>query len=263
MRYRRRNTLALWTLIATSFCALAPFRAESGRRPFLYTYDSEIVPEGDVELEQWIWAESKIPANPNRQAVYWIWWGPVIGASNHLEIALPFQIAATASSMGLDWISADLRYRFFSREKDGGIQPLLRVAVKQAVRAQSAPSTAEMNLVVTYGRATQLHLAVDLGLRVALPWPEVSPRGRPIFASYSAGLAYPLIGNELRIAAEFYGEAGLQDSLSTRVPRNSVGGSLSWTRGRIWITAGSLFGLTGLSAATPEFSPRLIWGIAL
>jgi len=262
MQFGGSARLSVVTLVGAAFCALAPLSAESGRRPFLFTYDSEIVPEGDVELEQWLWAESKVPASPNRPALYWIWWGPVIGVSNHLEIALPFQVVASANSMGLNWFSADLRYRFFSRERDGGIQPLLRVAVKQAIRSQSAPSTAEMNLITTYGRATRLHLSVDLGLEVALPWPENAPQ-RPITATYAAGVAYPLFGSELRIAAEFYGERSWQrDTASTIVDRYSVGGSVSWTRGRIWITAGTLVGLTGLSSSTPEFSPRLIWAVA-
>jgi hypothetical protein len=30
----------------------------------------------------------------------------------------------------------------------------------------------------------------------------------------------------------------------------------------VWITAGILFGLTGLSELTPRYMPRLIWAVA-
>ena len=60
-----RSILAVLILAS----ALAGGRAEAGRRAFLFAYDSEIVPEGDVELEQWWWAESRIPASAEMEMV--------------------------------------------------------------------------------------------------------------------------------------------------------------------------------------------------
>src|SRR5712664_661200 len=105
-----RSILAVLTLATT----LAADRAEAGRRAFLFAYDSEIVPEGDVELEQWWWSESRIQASAERPvakaALYWIWLAPVIGLSNHLELALPFQIVASGNSTALQTFSADAYY---------------------------------------------------------------------------------------------------------------------------------------------------------
>jgi hypothetical protein len=235
--------------------------AEAGRRPFLFTYDSEIVPEGDAELEQWLWSESKVPANPGRGAIYWIWWSPIFGLTNHLELALPLQIGSAANSTSLSFLSAEVRYRFLSRENDGPFQPLVRLAVKQSVSSRSGASSVEANFVATYGRPSELHVSVDLGARISLPWPEGN-LARPLVASYAAGVAYPILANELRISAEFLGEQGIQDYPDSALPRHSLGGAISWTRGRVWITAGSLFGLTGLSAASPRYMPRLIWAVA-
>lgn len=244
---------------AALLCLLAPSQASAGRRPFLFAYDSEIVPEGDVELEQWVWAESR-PANSNRSALYWIWWGPVFGLTNHLEMALPFQVIASQGNTSLQNLFADFSYRFFPREQEGGFQPLVRVSIRQAISRGARPSSIEANLVGSYGRTNALHLTGNLGLDVSLPWPENLPR--PITGSYALGVAYPILGNELRLSAEFRGEVGINDTSPTSYPRHSVGGALAWSRGRVWITAGSLFGLTGLSSNTPRFTPRLIWAVA-
>ena len=59
----------------------------------------------------------------------WLWWGPVVSVSNHLEFELPLQVVAhprrhrTCDSLGLV-----VRYRIFPREDDDGWQPLIRVA---------------------------------------------------------------------------------------------------------------------------------------
>src|SRR5712692_7789524 len=99
-------------------CSLIPTPAIAGRRPFLLAYDSEIIPEGDVELEQWLWSESKIPARPRVPARYWVYWSPVIALSNHLELYLPVQWVATSTSANLETLSAELRYRIFPREHE-------------------------------------------------------------------------------------------------------------------------------------------------
>jgi len=239
--------------------SLWPANAFAGRRPFLLAYDTEIIPEGDVELEQWLWSESKIPARPSVPARYWIYWSPVFGMSNHVELLLPVQISASSTSTNLQMLSAEVRYRFFPREQEGGFQALLRASVHQTVFPRSTPSSAELGLAASYGKASQLHLTVNVGLDAALPWPE--HLARPIILEYAAGAAYPIIGNELRLSAEFYGEIGLRETSDT-VGRHFAGGAIAWTRGRVWITAGMLFGLTGISDTTPRYMPRLIWAVA-
>src|SRR5438045_3051266 len=85
--------------------------AQAGRRPFIWTYDTEIVPRGDLELEQWLWAKTRPPSLPAKRAAYWIWWAPVIGLAPRLELAIPFQVLATAAgTTTLDSFEADVRY---------------------------------------------------------------------------------------------------------------------------------------------------------
>ncbi len=240
-------------------CSLIPTPAIAGRRPFLLAYDSEIIPEGDVELEQWLWSESKIPARPRIPARYWVYWSPVIALSNHLELYLPVQWVATSTSANLETLSAELRYRIFPREHEGGFQALIHAAIHQAVFFRAAPSSADLGLVATYGSPNQLHLMANFGVQAALPWPE--HMARPILLEYAAGAAHPLFSTELRLAVEFDGEIGLRATQET-IGRHFLGGAIAWSRGRVWITAGFLFGLTGLSELTPRYMPRLIWAVA-
>jgi hypothetical protein len=255
-----RSSAVIAALLVGAFGA--PDEAAAGRKAFLFAYDSEIVPEGDVELEQWLWAESRIPPNDQRpiarSALYWIWWAPVIGLTNHLELALPFQIVASANNTSVQFFSADALYRFFSREKDGGFQPLVRASYRQAIQARSAPSTLELDFVLTYGKPNELHLTTNVGASISAPWPENLPR--PVTGTFSAGLSFPLT-SELRLSAEVLGE--FQDRSSSAFPRYFAGGALSYTRGRLWLTAGTMVGITGLSSATPPFIPRLLWAVAL
>ncbi len=249
---------------------LTPPRAEAGRRAFLFTYDSEIVPEGDVELEQWWWSESRIARNnqgrpTGKSAVYWIWSAPVFGLSNHLELTLPFQISATGNNTSLQMFSAEAYYRFYSREKEGGFQPLVRLSYHHAIRS-GAPSTAEADLVLAYGKPNELHLVVNASGEVSLPWPEGDPPPRrPFKPSVAGGVSYPLLpGGELRLSTELLAEFQVSSqSTSDAFPRYFIGGALSWTKGRVWITAGTMVGLTGLSSASPPFIPRLLWAVAL
>ena len=159
-------------------------------------------------------------------------------------------------------LGPDLRYRLFPREKDAGLQPLLRVAYKQAIDRRARPNSVEFNVVMAYGRPNQLHLSADFGMRFGLPMAGTSTT--PIIATYAAGAAYPLPGSELRVSVEIRGEHGLQDTATTdNYPGYYAGGAISWTRGRLWITAGTLVGITGLSNSSYYFQPRLIWAVAL
>src|SRR3954469_15651346 len=109
------NAVRRVVMMAVLALAVLPAPAEAGRRPFIWVYDTEIVPKGDVELEQWLWARSRAPAFPQRPATYWIWWAPVFGLSQRLELALPFQVRSTQSTTELESFEADLRFRLFPR----------------------------------------------------------------------------------------------------------------------------------------------------
>jgi hypothetical protein len=243
-------------VLLLGLCAsVAPRLAEAGRRPFIWGLDTETVPQGDVELEQWLWARTQSPdLKADRPAVYWIWWGPVVGVSNHLEVAAPFQVSATgAGPTALESFELDVRYRIFSRTEQEGFQPLLRAAWHQAIQTKN-PSRLDANAVLSYGPPDALHAVVDLGVRLGVA-SDMSALG-----TYDAGLSYAFFEGELKVALELFGEVGLSNDATQH---HFVGLNVSWTRGRFWVTAGTLVGLTAISENTPSFMPRLIWAIAL
>jgi hypothetical protein len=233
--------------------------AQAGRRPFIWAYDTEIVPKGDVELEQWLWVRSRAPALPQPSS-YWVWWGPVFGLSQHLELALPFQVRATQSVTELESFEADLRYRLFARGDDSAFQPLVRVAWHQAIQTAN-PSRVDVNLVGSYQLAEGLRAVIDLGSQVGIPALRGTEAPVRVLGTYSAGLAYAVIPDELQLSLESLGEFAVRGL--DQDPHIFVGPNVAWTFGRSWITVGTLVGLTPLSRQTPHFMPRLIWAVAL
>ncbi|NVJ08312.1 hypothetical protein HUW63_24120 [Myxococcus sp. AM001] len=252
---------AHWVTVVACIAGLtwaAP--AQAGRRPFIWTFDTEIVPKGDVELEQWLWARSRAPSAPDRPSVYWIWWGPVIGLSQHLELAIPFQVRANQTDTQLESFEADFRYRLFPRGDDGAFQPLVRAVWHQAINTPE-PSRVDVDLVGSYQWDNGLRTTVDLGAQVGFPSLRGDEGPTRILGTYSVGVAYPVIEDELQVSLESFGEFGLKDA--NQDPHLFVGPSVAWTFGRMWITAGTLFGLTAVAPETPRFMPRLIWAVAL
>lgn len=252
---------ARWAAGVACFMALAwATPAEAGRRPFIWTFDTEITPKGDVELEQWLWARSRAPIPAGRPSVYWVWWGPVLGLSQHLELALPFQVRATRGVTELESFEADFRYRLFPRGDDSAFQPLVRAVWHQAI-ASSGPSRVDLNAVGSYELESGLRLVLDLGVQVGIPALRGGAGPARVVGTYAAGVSYPVLPDELRLSLETFGEFGLWEQ-----PQGAhlfAGPTVAWTFGRTWVTAGVLVGLTALAPETPRFMPRLIWAVAL
>jgi len=258
MALRRSGLLALLLAIA----ALHAPDARAGIRPYIWTWDTQIVPQGDVELEQWLWVRGRMPAYPGATAAYWIWWGPVLGVTDHLEVATPFQTVATTSAFFLESFELDARYRIFSRNDDGKLQPLIRAAFHQAIHTASLSSRLDVNAVLSYGSLSELHATVDLGAKFFLPFlnPNLNPPPPHVELTYAAGISYPFTP-ELHAGLEVFGELDpWTDPDSTQLPHHFVGFNAGYQKGRIWVTAGMLVGLT---RRTPQFMPRLIWAVAL
>ncbi|HEY8206662.1 MAG TPA: hypothetical protein VIG99_04215 [Myxococcaceae bacterium] len=244
--------------------ALHAGEARAGIRPFLWTWDTQTVPQGDVELEQWLWVRGK-PAIPGYSAAYWIWWGPVLGVTDRLEVALPFQTVGTSGAFFLESFEVDARYRIFPRNDDGKLQPLIRAAFHQAIRSPDLYSRVDVNAVLSYGALSELHATVDLGVKVLIPFLNSSSTPAHVQLTYAAGVSYPFT-EELHGGLEVFGEVAPgtpPPSLAVPLPHHFVGGSVGFQRGRIWVTAGLLVGLTALEPKTPQFMPRLIWAVAL
>jgi hypothetical protein len=251
--------------------ALHASDARAGIRPYIWTWDTQTVAQGDVELEQWLWVRGKIdpvrfdPATtvPSRDSAYWLWFGPVIGATQHLELAFPFQTVGNAGGFFLESFEVDARYRFFSRNDDGKLQPMVRAAFHQAIRSAAVYSRVEADAVLSYGSPSEFQAAANVGTRVSLPflsWSSAPPR---VQVTYAAGASYPFT-DWFRAGAEVFGELDVANyPPDTDLPHHFVGVNASWKFGRIWLTAGTLVGLTPLFPSTPQFMPRLIWAVAL
>ncbi len=257
--------------------ALASTPALADRTNHLFLDETQMLPEGDVELEQWLWADGQIPSMPGRPVSGWTWFGPAVGISSHLELALPlvvlgFTEPGTPGYSGqpgqtgmpaqpvlvLDSISLVARYRFFPREQDDGFQPLIRVEYQQPLSLYSGPPELKVLLVGTYGNLTGVRGTVNLGVQFGLPFLQSSST-----ASFSAlgtaglGMSVP-VGTEFRLAAEFEGQLPLTGIVQPNIAQLFLGPSVAWTRGQIWVTFGSLFGLTRNSN---RFLPKVLWGI--
>ena len=248
-------------MIAVLALAVLPAPAEAGRRPFIWVFDTEIVPKGDVELEQWLWVKGRAPGVPQQPSRYWVWWGPVFGLTQRLELAVPFQVSATRDVTQLDSFDADFRLRLNPRGDDSPWQPLVRLVWHQAIHT-SQPSRVDANLVQSYQFDGGLRLVLDLGAQVGVP----AFRGREgptqLLGTYAAGASYPLSEDgELRASLEAFGEIPLRNLQMGQ--HHFVGADLAWTFGRSWVTLGVLVGLTPLFPETPRFMPRLIWAVVL
>jgi len=248
-------------MIAVLALAVLPAPAEAGRRPFIWVFDTEIVPKGDVELEQWLWVKGRSPGVPQQPSRYWVWWGPVFGLTQRLELAVPFQVSATRDRTQLDSFDADFRLRLNPRGDDSPWQPLVRLVWHQAIHT-SQPSRVDANLVQSYQFDGGLRLVLDLGAQVGVPAFRGQEGPVQLLGTYAAGASYPLSEDgELRASLEAFGEIPLRNLQLGQ--HHFVGADLAWTFGRSWVTLGVLVGLTPLFPETPRFMPRLIWAVVL
>jgi hypothetical protein len=274
-RDRARGVACPWRVLLAALVFAGP-PALADRTNHLFLDETQTLPEGDVELEQWVWVEGQIPSMPGRYVTDWVWLGPTVGISSHLEMSLPLVIVATPEETVLNTLSLVARYRFFRREKDDGFQPLIRVEYQQPLASYDAgsytppygktysytyptPPELKVLLVTTYGNLTGVRATLNVGLQFGLPFLQSSSTASfSLLGTAGLGVSVP-IGSEFRVAAEFDGQV----PLSGRPPgpysgQLFLGPSVAWTHGQIWVTFGSLFGLTHNSN---RFVPKVLWGI--
>jgi|GEM_PF-344747 len=267
-----------WLLLCALVLGGTPALAD--RTSHLFVDETQVLPEGDVELENWVWAQGQIPSSNYPVTTGWIWFGPTVGISPHLEMSLPVVVYATSTNMQLNSISLVARYRLFPREQDDGLQPLLRFEYQQplSVNYYAGPPMLKILLAATYGAQTGVRGTLNLGVELGLPFLLSSTGGcrglkeYPCSGSVSAlgtaalAVSVPL-GQQLRIAAELDGQLPLAGQTYPNYPGRPhypsfaqlyLGPSLAWTRGQIWVTFGTLFGLTNNSY---RFVPKVLWGI--
>src|SRR5262249_30246347 len=126
--------------LAPLLILLWPAMAHAGRTRFSWLYDIETVPERGVELETWL-VEEDGKGTPSVDATS-IWWGPVVGVTDRVELAFPIEMAFTTPDNGfsLDRIGAELRWRLTSPDpvESGPFSALVRLAVKRLVTDRHA-----------------------------------------------------------------------------------------------------------------------------
>ena len=248
--------LAAFGLALVMGMGLFSSEAFAGRRPFIGVWDTEVLHEREVELEQWIWEMRK----DDFHAV-WLWWAPIFGLTDNLELAIPLEgyswwgrKAGTTdgweNGTRIALYGLSLRWRLAPNdpEEAGALVPLVRVAVKrQAV--QQLYWQLEANAVFSYD-LRKLHGALDLGGFAVLG------KTTEAWLTYAGGLAW---GEQegLRLGGEVFGEVALTEG---RKSFTMAGPDIGWTHGRAWLTLGCLFGVTENAA---RWMPRLIWAIKL
>lgn len=241
-------------LLAAVAAVAVPRLAVAGRTAHLLTREAEIVPEGEVELEQWVWGIGRIPAEPARTSSQWVWWGPVLSVSPHLELAAPLELAGRAGQLGLASLGLQARYRLLPRTEDEGFQPLVRVGYTHAFAPFGSPELL-LDFVATHGSPSGPRVTGNVGAQLRMPFLANSRRAVDVVGTGSLGFSSALPGVPgLRLAAELATELGPSHV------RLYAGPSLTWSRGPFWITFGSLFGLTDTS---PRLFPKVIWAVML
>ena len=261
-----RRSASWLALLALAVVCLTPGAAHAGRRAYLFTWDTEAVNKGDVEIEQWLWGRILTENGPGAG---WIWFSPIYGLTDHIEIAFPWEVVVSPAGTRIADFTAEMRIRAYDvNDEERLVRNLIRIAYQQNF---SHPDNAQMmqftpwvqlNVVTSIGDIKGSHGSLDVGGLLALHFV-----GTMAFRQ-TVGLAYThKIADEWRLTAEYYHELNFGGAPSTVRPVTGenvynffAGPSVGFSRGRVWATVGALLGLT---PASPRIMPRLLFAIAI
>lgn len=259
MRPTSRIVRTLFVIAVCLGCATGA--AQAGRRPFAVSYDTPMVPDGDVEIESWV------DYLLNRQAPnQWRWWiGPRWAPFENFEVAA-FTIVAQDLTRGENaaelWAEElHFRWRFFSHPVAGNLTLQLntRIAMEYWLPNQLSPQLGWSTHAGRFGFAAQLGYAGGF-------------TGPPQNASYhwivwSAGVSFDVVRGEIsppfQLGIEAFGQgvlAGNNEFTGVAGSTVNLGPTLAISRGRLWL---SIAGLVGLTEASPLAFVRGTIGVAL
>lgn len=231
---------------------LAP-SAHAGRSFYGWLYGTEVLPERGVELQTWLLeTNGKAGSAPDTSS---IWWGPLIGVTDQLELSLPVEMVWRAgdgmdnpASFTFKRFGLEARYRLAPADaaEAPALVPLLRVAVKRDVTERSS-LVVEADVVASY-EVGRLQALIDAGIYGDLQSSDRRWNFRP-----GAGVSVA-VTSELRVGAEAYVELDLRSKSESWA---IVGPNLAWTHGRFWLS-----GAFGIGVYHIETAPRVMWGIA-
>jgi hypothetical protein len=246
----RRTSAALLTIALPFLCAQPA--AHAGRSSFAWLLGTETAPERGVELETWLIEENgKGDAEIDRDVVVW---GPAIGITDQLELALPMELqiqeVAGATDTQLTSYGAEVRMRLASPDplEAGRFVPLVRAGAKRLVGVRDQLRT-EANAVLTADLTACLRAAIDVGGVLDIDEEDSVFTARP-----AVGINYH-VGADVRLGAEAFASLKKDDDRST--DWMVVGPNLAWTHGRFWLAATVGVGLFGI-----DWAPRLNWAVA-
>ncbi len=249
--YDARVRTVLGFLLVAWLTGLGPGTAHAGRTFYGWLYGTEVMPERGVELQTWILEEIDKYGPSNNDS--WLWWGPLIGVTDQLELALPIEMLWSSSdvdkaSFTLRRFGIEARYRLVPPDPADApaLVPLVRVAVKRDIIVRDTLRV-EADAVLSY-EAGPVHALIDLGFVGDLTTVNRHTELRP-----GAGVSLR-VASEVRFGAEVYSEV----SLDSRGESWALAGpNLSWTHGRFWLT-----GAFGIGLYHIKLAPRVMWGIA-
>ncbi len=236
-------------VFALALCA--PSVASAGRTFYGWLYGTEVMPERGAEIQTWVYEENgREPANLKTTG---LWWAPLIGVTDQLELALPVEFLWTRGDGGdadftfTHW-GVEARYRLVTQDPvdKPALAPLVRLAVKRDVGVRDAVQ-AETDVVVSYD-VGRVQLLVDLGMVGSFTKDDHILEFRP-----GAGVSIEVI-DDLRFGAEAYAEIDLDTSANRWA---MIGPNIAWSHGRSWLSAAMGIGIYHVDDA-----PRLMWGIA-
>jgi hypothetical protein len=240
--------IALAFLIVASLLART---AHAGRSFYGWLYGTEVLPERGVELQTWILETNGKYVQDGKETS--LWWGPLIGVTDQLELSLPIELEWTQSDMAAPSFTfkrfgLEARYRLVPSDpvEAPAFVPLIRLAVKRDVTTRDAV-IAEGDAVASYELGA-LHALIDLGAVGSLSSGHQAWQLRP-----GGGVSFALTG-ELRLGAEVYAELHADSASESWA---AAGPNLAWTHGRFWLSAAFGIGVYHVNTA-----PRVMWGIA-
>jgi hypothetical protein len=231
------------TMMALALVASLASTARAGRRPWIYTEDTSMVPDGDVEIESWI---GFLDARNGPDAWHW-WIGPYWSPVEGLEVAALTVITQPYDSP--DGKGAELRFEHLSlrwrvvERKFGSLFLKLegRLSFADDMPYQLQPSIAWAKHVWRFGFAASFGYAAGFEDKHAV-YHWLTYRAAISFDVVKGVVAPPFqLGLELYCQEHLY---GINDLTGTRTSSAVLGPTLAVAKGRLWFTLGALAGLT-------------------
>ena len=230
----------------------APASASAGRNHFGWLFDNEVNEERGVELETWLFEEDGTGDAGIEESS--LWWGPTIGVTDQLELAIPVEVLwidvhdGSPPRTKLSRFGAEVRWRLVTMDPEEAppVAPLLRLAVKRMIDVREGVRI-EGDVVVGLD-AGRVHAAVDLGAVTEIV------DGADSVELYPAAGVSVAVTDDLSVGVEAIAEIVAEGEEDSWV---AVGPDLAWTHGRFWLSAAYGIGVYQIDAA-----PRLNWGVA-